>query len=111
MKAANHYRDAMGFAYERFWGEPPSFVILYRDGMYLMLKQVDDPKHVVPHWTVSDKLWDAYFWVSDVDALYAEFVRSGAKIDYGLCDQPYGCREFGTQDLDGHDIGFGQVMK
>jgi hypothetical protein len=52
----------MGFAYERFWGEPPSFVILYRDGMYLMLKQVDDPKHVVPHWTVSDKLWDAYFW-------------------------------------------------
>jgi hypothetical protein len=111
VKAANHYRDAMGFAYERFWGEPPSFVILYRDGMYLMLKQVDDPKHVVPHWTVSDKLWDAYFWVSDVDALYAEFVRSGAKIDYGLCDQPYGCREFGTQDLDGHDIGFGQVMK
>jgi len=43
--------------------------------------------------------------------LYAEFVRSGAKIDYGPCDQPYGCREFGTQDLDGHDIGFGQVMK
>ena len=38
----------MGFAYERFWGEPPSFVILYRDGMYLMLKQVDDPKHVAP---------------------------------------------------------------
>jgi hypothetical protein len=111
VKAANHYRDAMGFAYERFWGEPPSFVILYRDGMYLMLKEVDDPKHVVPHWTVSDKLWDAYFWVSGVDALYAEFVRRGAKIDYGLCDQPYGCREFGTQDLDGHDIGFGQVMK
>jgi hypothetical protein len=109
--AANHYRDAMGFAYERFWGEPPSFVILYRDGMYLMLKEVADPKHVVPHWTVSDKLWDVYFWVSDVEALHAEFVHRGAKVDYGLCDQPYGCREFGTQDLDGHDIGFGQVMK
>jgi uncharacterized glyoxalase superfamily protein PhnB len=111
VQAANHYRDAMGFAYERFWGEPPSFVILYRDAMYLMLKQVDDAKHVVPHWTVSEKVWDVYFWVSDVEALYAEFVRRGAKIDYGLCDQPYGCREFGTQDLDGHDIGFGQVMK
>lgn len=111
VQAANHYRDAMGFAYERFWGEPPSFVILYRDAMYLMLKQVDDAKRVVPHWTVSEKVWDVYFWVSDVEALYAEFVRRGAKIDYGLCDQPYGCREFGTQDLDGHDIGFGQVMK
>jgi predicted enzyme related to lactoylglutathione lyase len=111
VKAAKHYRDAMGFAYERFWGEPPGFVILYRDGMYLMLKQVEDARHVVPHWTVSEQLWDAYFWVSGVDALHAEFVRRGAKIDYGPCDQPYGCREFGVQDLDGHDIGFGEVMK
>jgi hypothetical protein len=111
VKAANHYRDAMGFAYERVWGEPPGFVILYRDGMYLMLKQVEDARHVVPHWTVSEQLWDAYFWVSGVDALHAEFVRRGAKIDYGPCDQPYGCREFGVQDLDGHDIGFGEVMK
>ena len=28
--AANHYRDAMGFAYDRFYGEPQSFVILGR---------------------------------------------------------------------------------
>ena len=109
VKAADHYRDAMGFEYERFWGEPPSFVILHRDGMYLMLKQAEEPQHVVPHWTVSDKLWNVYFWVSGIDALYAEFVRRGARIDYGLCDQSYGCREFGIQDLDRHDIGFGEV--
>lgn len=106
--AANHYRDAMGFGYERFWGEPPNFVILNRDGLQVMLRQADDPKHVVPHWTVADKLWNIYFWVSDVDALYREFRARGAKIDYELCEQPYGCREFGTQDLDGHDLGFGQ---
>lgn len=107
--AANHYRDAMGFTYDRFWGEPASFVILKRDGMFVMLKQADDPRHVVPNWTVSEKLWDIYFWVSDADALHAEFVGRGAKIDYGPCDQPWGCREFGTQDLDGHDIAFGQI--
>jgi glyoxalase/bleomycin resistance protein/dioxygenase superfamily protein len=111
VKAADHYRDAMGFAYDRFWGEPPSFVILRRDGMYVMLKQSDDPKHVVPHWTVSDNLWNIYFWVADVVGLHAELVRRGAKIDYGICDQPYGCREFGTQDIDGYDIGFGQVIE
>ena len=109
--AAEHYRDAMGFSYDRFWGDPPSFVILWRDGMSVMLKQAEDPKHVVPHWTVSDKLWNIYFWVSDVDALHAEFVERGATIDYGPCDQPYGCREFGTQDLDGHDLGFGQYRE
>ena len=29
--AADFYRDTMGFRYERFWGKPPSFVILKRD--------------------------------------------------------------------------------
>ena len=108
--AANHYRDALGFAYERFHGEPPAFVILHRDGMYLMLAQAGEPAHVVPHWTLSPKLCQAYFWVSDADALHAEFARRGAQIDYGPCDQPYGCREFGIRDLDGYDVAFGQVV-
>jgi uncharacterized glyoxalase superfamily protein PhnB len=108
--AANYYRDKVGFSYKRFWGDPASFVILERDGMQVMLRQSDDPKHVVPHWTVADKLWNIYFWTQDVDALHAELVNRGAKIDYGLCDQPYGCREFAIQDLDSYDIGFGQAL-
>lgn len=75
-----------------------------------MLKQADDPKHVVPHWTVSDKLCNVYFWVTDADGLCREFRDRGATIDYGPCDQPYGCREFGIQDLDGYDISFGQIV-
>ncbi|MEM8549439.1 MAG: VOC family protein [Verrucomicrobiota bacterium] len=108
--SAAYYRDAVGFTYDRFYGEPESFVILQRDKMYLMLKQADDPKHIMPHWKVSPQLWNVYFWVNAVDALYAECVRNGAKIDYGLCDQEYGCREFGIQDLDDYDIGFGQII-
>ena len=110
VEAANYYRDKMGFSYEKFWGAPPAFVILKRDGMHVMLRQADDPKHVVPHWTVADKLWNIYFWTNNVDALHAELLSRGAKMDYGLCDQPYACREFGVQDLDGHDIGFGQPI-
>jgi uncharacterized glyoxalase superfamily protein PhnB len=107
--ATEHYRDAMGYSSGKIWGEPPSFAILRRDNMSVMFKQIADHKHIIPHWTISSGLWDMYFWVDDVDALYREFVERGAKIDYGPCDQPYGCREFGTRDIDGHDIGFGQV--
>ena len=110
LAAANHYRDKLGFKYHGFFGEPPAFCILQRDGCHLMLKQVEDPQHVVPHWMVSDKLCNVYFWVTDADALHAEFKRRGATIDYGPCDQPYGCREFGIQDLDGYDISFGQIV-
>jgi hypothetical protein len=29
---------------------------------------------------------------------------------YGPCTQPYGVRKFGIQDLDGHNIAFGQLL-
>jgi len=106
--SANYYRDKVGFAYEQFWGEPPCFCILWRDKFNLMLSQVDDPKFIIPHYKVVESMWNVYFWVNDADALYAELKSRGATIDYELCDKPYGCREFGIQDLDGYDIAIGQ---
>ncbi len=76
-----------------------------------MLKQVDDTKFIVPHYKAVENMWNVYMWVDDVEGLYNELVKRGAKIDYELCDQPYGCREFGAQDLDGYAIAFGQDME
>ncbi|NKB31489.1 MAG: bleomycin resistance protein [Pseudomonadales bacterium] len=108
VESANYYRDKVGFAYEEFYGDPSAFVILHRDGLCLMLRQVEDEEHVVPNYQVVENLWDVYFWVDDSEAMFADLKNRGAIIDYELCDQPYGNREFGIQDLDGHDIGFGQ---
>ena len=109
-RAANYYRDAMGFTWPRFWGDPPSFVILQRDNHYLMLKGVERPEDARPIHRVADVVWDIYFWVSDADALHEEFVRRGAEIRYAPCDMDYGCREFAVGDLDGYCIGFGQAL-
>jgi uncharacterized glyoxalase superfamily protein PhnB len=109
--SANYYRDKIGFTYDRFWGEPPCFCILNRDGFHLMLSQVEDSKYIVPHYKAVEKMWNVYFWVNDANRLYEELKESGANIDYDLCDQPYGCREFGIQDLDGYDIAFGQDIE
>ena len=108
--SANYYRDALGFTYDRFWGEPPDFVILRRDGLCLMLNQAPPWHEIVPHWKVNPCMWNVYFWVDDVDALFAEFQNHGAKIDYGLSNKPYQVREFGIQDPDGYDIAFGQLL-
>jgi catechol 2,3-dioxygenase-like lactoylglutathione lyase family enzyme len=109
--SANYYRDAVGFTYDRFWGAPPDFVILRRDGLHLMLSQSPAGTPIVPHWKVSRGIWNVYFWVDEVDALFAELKQRGAKIDYELENKPYDVREFGIQDLDGHDIGFGQPKR
>lgn len=106
--AANYFRDCVGFRYDKFYGEPPDFCITHRDGHYLMLAQCDDPSQIKPHWQIVPQMWNVYFWVDDAKALYEELRAAGAKIDYGLGMKPYGILEFGIQDLDGHDIGFGQ---
>lgn len=108
--AANYYRDQLGFRYDRLWGEPPDFCMVHREGLTVMLSQAPSEAGLNPHWRVVDKMWNAYFWVSDVRALYEEYQQSGAKIDYTLGLKPYGVLEFGVQDLDDHDLAFGQIV-
>jgi uncharacterized glyoxalase superfamily protein PhnB len=108
--SANYYRECVGFTEATFYGEPPSFCLLEWGDFYLMLASAD-PEKIVPFWKIREKTSNAYFWVDDADTLYAEMRARGAIMDYGPCTQPYGVREFGIQDLDEHDISFGQVLK
>ncbi|MGL4976158.1 MAG: VOC family protein [Bosea sp. (in: a-proteobacteria)] len=108
--AIAYWTTKVGFEVTGAWGEPVEFAILKRDGVRIMLGAANPDVVIVPYWQQRDQLWNAYFWVDDAAALFAEMKASGARIDYELCDKPYGVREFGLQDLDGHDIGFGQVI-
>jgi uncharacterized glyoxalase superfamily protein PhnB len=110
VKSANYFRDCVGFSYDRLWGEPPCFCILHRDGLQLMLSQAPAGEKLRPHWQIVHQMWNVYFWVDDARAMYEELKGRGAKIDYTLGMKPYGCLEFGIQDLDGHDIAIGQIM-
>ena len=56
-------------------------------------------------------MWNIYFWVDDVDAIFVEMKERGATIDYELCAKEYGVKELGVQDLDGYDIAFGQDLE
>lgn len=48
-----------------------------------------------------------YIALDDVDAHHARAVASGAEITYPLSDKPYGGREYGARDLEGHHWSFG----
>ena len=104
--ASAYYRDVLGFDYDMLWGEPPSFCMPMRDEMTVMLKQMDDPARIRPNSAGGE--WDAYVWVRDADALFAEVSSRGARVVYEPVDQEdYGNREFGVYDLDGYLIAFG----
>jgi uncharacterized glyoxalase superfamily protein PhnB len=108
--AADYFRDRLGFSYDQLWGQPPDFCMVRRDGNTVMLSQAPPDAALVPHWRVVHQMWDVYFWVDDVEAIYEEFKERGATIDYHLGVKPYGVKEFGVQDLDDHDIAFGQLL-
>ena len=109
--SAAYFRDKLGFSEQNLYGEPINFAIIRRDGLTVMLAQLDEGKTSTPYWQIVDKMWNIYFWVDDAEALYAEFIASGAEIDYTLYTTPWGIKEFGIQDLDDHDIGFGQIIR
>jgi predicted enzyme related to lactoylglutathione lyase len=108
VKAAEHYRDVFGFCFDRYWGEPPCFVIVSRGRASFMLFSRDEGAPT-PNGTRT-KDWDAYIWVSDADALCDQFRAAGADIVRTPEDQPYGVREFEVQDLDGYLLCLGHDL-
>ncbi len=110
LKATAYYRDQLGFDEINLYGDPANFAIISRNGARIMLARADDPAKILPNWKIQSKTSSVYFWVENIDALYAEYQASGAEIDYTLYTTPWGIREFGVQDLDGYDISFGQPV-
>ncbi len=110
---ANYYRDKLGFNYERFWNEPPSFCMVKRNGIVIMLAQLEHPGVMRPNRIVDPEggAWDAYIWIDNADALYAEFKSKGVTIARGICNQPYGCRDFDIDDCNGYRLCFGQDIE
>jgi uncharacterized glyoxalase superfamily protein PhnB len=105
-KAAAYYRDVLGFAFDRIWGDPPCFCMPHRDGPTIMLSEVDDKTRIRPNGSDGCS-WDAYVWVRDANALFAAFKAAGALIVHEPVDRDYyGNREFAIRDLDGHIVAF-----
>ena len=111
---ANYYRDQLGFHYERFWGEPPVFCMVSRNGVVIMLSQACAGGSVRPNRLADPQEgdhWDAYIWVENADALYHEYQTRGVKITREICNQPYGCRDFDVEDCNGYRLCFGNNLE
>lgn len=109
VESAKWYVEKMGFENPEFVGEPPVFCMINRDDFQVFFSKADENK-IIPNWKIVDKMWNAYFWVDDVESLYKEFIERGATIDYELHLKVYNVLEFGINDPDGYDIAFGQIM-
>ena len=104
------YQEVLGFRCEYSAGSPLQFAICSRDGFAIMLRRVPQAGLIVPV-EKQGGTWEAFFWVSDADALHAELASKGADVVYGpLIEESYNMREFAIRDCDGHVLGFGAAL-
>jgi predicted enzyme related to lactoylglutathione lyase len=106
------YREKLGFGFERVWGDPPCFNIVWRDGASIMFSQVESAGVMRPNCVAYPErsAWDAYFWIDDADALHHELAGKGVPITRAICNQMYRCRDFEIRDYNGHTLCFGLNM-
>jgi predicted enzyme related to lactoylglutathione lyase len=110
-RTAEYYRDLLGFTFEGFWGEPPSFTILTRGAARVMLKQTTGAAPQGPKERIGEGQTDAYFWVTDAIALAKELRARGADLVTEPTDQEiYSGRDFHVRDCDGRILCFGQLL-
>lgn len=108
--ALDYYHRILGFTKPQLWGEPPTFAMPARDGFTIMLQQAAADQNIVTN-AQQGGAWDAYFWVDDVNALFASFQQAGGLIAYEpRLETDYGIKEFAVRDPDGHILAFGQDM-
>jgi len=106
-----YYTGKLGFACLGTWptalslNDPPVYAIVARDQQVIHFRCAQPPTANPDKY--QDELLDAYLFVEDADALYAEYAAQGVEFTRGLGNMPWQCREFVVRDCDGRLLAFG----
>ena len=105
---ARWYKDELGFTLAgHFPAETPyAYGSLMRDGAELMLLNLADYEKPDLTGRRPTGLWDAYFRMTGVEALY-ETLKGKPFMKMALKRQPYGDLEFEVRDPNGYFLVFG----
>ena len=100
-----YYKDKLGFECLSTWLDPPTYAIVARDQHTIHFRCAEPPASNPGKY--ADELLDAYLFIEDADALYAEYAARGVEFTRGLGNTPWNSREFVVKDCDGRLLAFG----
>ena len=113
VESIEFYEQKLGFHTDLLIPEnDPFFAIVSRDNVRILLKHITDEIHPIPNHTRHEwARWDAFIFVSDPDALYAEYQTRGLEFHQSLADTDDGLRAFELKDHDGYVMCFGKPLE
>jgi uncharacterized glyoxalase superfamily protein PhnB len=97
-----YYDAKLGFKCLGTWQDPPVYAIVARDQQAIHFRCAEPPRANPDKYSV-----DAYVFIEDADALYAEYAARGVEFMRGLANMPWHSREFVVKDCDGRLLAFG----
>lgn len=100
-----YYTGKLGFECLGKWQDPPVYAIVARDQHAIHFRLAHPP--TADPGKYAGELLDAYVFIEDADALYAEYAARGVEFVRGLSDMPWKSREFVVKDCDGRLLAFG----
>ncbi|HEY2471233.1 MAG TPA: VOC family protein [Terracidiphilus sp.] len=103
-----YYQDKLGFQCLSTWQDPPVYAIVARDQHAIHFRCANPPTPNPDKY--ADELLDAYLFVEDADALYAEYAAKGVHFTRPPANMPWQSREFVVKDCDGRLLAFGSSL-
>ncbi len=103
--SSEFYTKKLGFTVAFSYGEPPSYVQVFRDGARLNLRHLDTPS-VDPALRDREQLLSASITLDDAEPLFLEYQAAGVVFAQPLRSEPWGARTFIVRDPDGNLILF-----
>jgi len=107
VRAAEYYRDQLGFEIGRYFLDPPVFVVVRREKIAIMLSLTKDA-HGGSNTVWKRESFDAYIWVENADDVHAQIKARHAHLLSAPALKSYGMKEFEVRDADGYVIRFGE---
>jgi Glyoxalase/Bleomycin resistance protein/Dioxygenase superfamily len=101
-------KDKLGFECLGAWQDPPVCAIVARDQHAIHFRCAEPPTANPDKY--ADELLDAYLFVEDADALYAEYAANGVEFTGELANMPWHSRELVAKDCDGRLLAFGSNL-
>ncbi len=108
VQTAEFYCDKLGFELLGYFLDPPVYAMVRRDSAEIHFGKADTERTQMNEMVRKGLGSDAYIFVTDVNALYEEFVERCVEIVEGPVKRVYNCTEITVKDCNGFQLVFGE---
>jgi uncharacterized glyoxalase superfamily protein PhnB len=105
--SVDYYTQTLGFSEYFVYGDPPVYAAVHRDGVLLYITQDAKMAATIKD---SDIHPDVFLWVHEVDNVYEEHKRRGAKIVEDIADRAWDARQYVIEDLNGYRLKIAEPL-